>query len=152
MVVFASLGDYLYIIIGILWLVFSVYNSQKKKSRRVDDTQKSKGKSFLDTLIDEFNVEPTIEPVPYTPYATSNKVSDVEPESEKPVIFSYDDEVEESNETATSVVYRKREFGARGSLTAVEDKIIDIQPHRNKPGFDLRKAVIYSEILNRRYF
>lgn len=152
MVVFASLGDYLYIIIGVLWLVFSVYNSQKKKNRRIDDTQKSKSKSFLDKLVEEFNIEPSLESVPYTPAVETNRIIDEESEYEDPTIFSYDDEVEESNEKETSVVYRKREFGMRGSLGASEDKIIDKQLLRRRPGFDLRRAVIYSEILNRRYF
>jgi len=151
MVVFASLGDYLYIIIGIVWLVFSVYKGQKKKNSRSESPQKSSGKSFLDTLMDEFNPEPAVESVPYIKSEPGNFVSKEVPVDE-PTLFSYDDQVEESNEYETSVVYTKREFGNHGSQPVIHNNIIDKQQYRRRGGFNLRKAVIYSEVLNRRYF
>lgn len=151
MIVSASLGDYLYIIIGIVWLAFSVYKGQKKKSASSDSAQKSSGRSFIDNLIAEFNPEPTVNPVPYIvdDYADINTET---AEVEEPTFFSYDDEVEESNVNDTSVVYRKRDFNSEKVTQLKDNNVIDKQRYTKKRNFDLRKAVIYSEVLNPRYF
>ncbi len=157
MIVSASFNDYLYILVGIVWLAFSVYKGQKKKGSDDQQPPKKAGKSFLDSLLEEFVPvsEPT--PVPYVSNeATTGAIDQDEriDQDEKYVseIFSYDDAVEESNETETSVVYREKEVEKTKKENVKDLKVTEMQKDRFRKSFSLRNAVIQSEILNPRYF
>jgi len=152
MIVSASFNDYLYILFGIAWLIFSVYKGQKKKNAAATDQPKKSNKSFLDSLIEEINPEPAAQSAPYSPNDPYTPVDEVEVDEYEQEIFSYDDAVEESNETETSGVYNQKEVELDRTTEAVENKNTDNQNVRYKSGFSLRNAVIYSEILKPRYF
>lgn len=151
MIVSASFNDYLYILLGIVWLAFSVYKGQKKKGANAQKPQQKAGKSFLDSLLEEF--VPDSQPTP-VPYVSNDETSTAVESDEKYVseIFSYDDAVEESNETETSVVYREKGVEKTKKENVESSKVTDIQKDRFRKSFNLRNAVINSEILNPRYF
>lgn len=157
MLIKGSFDDYIYILVGLIWLGFSIYKGvQKKKaaSSPVTDAEDGnppeKKKSIFDDFLNQILQEE--EPVPYQP------VDEEIPIEKEPVVaenitenrqFSYDDNYEESNYLAQTDVYQK-ESAARSTL----ETQIETPPKKQlkKPRFNLRKAVIYSEILNTRYF
>jgi len=149
MIIKGSFEDFLYIIIGLIWIGFSIYKAQqKKKTASQSQGNMKKEKSFFDSLMSEFiNEEPSNPyhiPTEKPPLANSNEGD----ENQTGTVFSYDDIYEESNVMPESDVYErqpeiKKEF-------AREIKIKK-QQRKRKPKIDLRKAVIYSEILNRKY-
>ncbi len=151
MIVSASFNDYLYILFGIAWLVFSVYKGQKKKNAASSEPPRKTNKSFLDSLMEELNPEPDTEPMPYVPTDPYAPV-EVGMDDYEPRIFSYDDAVEESNETETSVVYTQKEVDKDPKTWTVENRNAENQNVRYNRGFSLRNAVIYSEILKPKYF
>jgi hypothetical protein len=153
MLVKGSFEDYLYIIIGLVWVAFSIYKgAQKKKSLAKTPQQSEEGevqkkkKSFFDEFLSEIIKDD--EPVP-------NESIEVEEKFREPVIveqdkvFSYDDIVEESNVIVESNVY---EVKPTTDLNFQQELKSHLKSKKEQPRFDLRKAIIYSEILNRRYF
>lgn len=171
MVAYASVEDFLYILIGIAWVVFSFYKAQKKKKapgkkqpqpQKTEETKETP--SFLDSLLDELGVE--MEPEqkkeddePYIPYnydedlIEKTYVTDVHKENirkEQSEVFSYDDIYEESNYTEVTDVNDKKKSAFETNTTSVfEDKKPSLKKQKK---VDLRKAIIYSEILKRQYF
>lgn len=165
MFVKGSVEDFIYILIGILWIAFSIYKgvkgSQKKRSQPVtaDETDqqdpaessgsRKTGKSVFDAFLEEITREE--ESVPYTPAKpTIMKEKPLSPEKKvtpkKP--FSYDDIYEESNYLDKSGVYELR----TATKPTKQEELATYLQNRKRPRIDLKKAVIYSEILNRRYF
>ncbi len=144
MLIKGSFEDFLYILVGLIWLAFSVYKGVKKKKPQPSSKEESsKRKSALETMMEQFMVEepetivyetPSPDPVPQTD--TDEK------------IFSYDDIYEESNQLETSAVYDRRPEPEKKVVTKPEST----RKKKKIRRFDVRKAVIYSEILNRRYF
>ncbi|MEJ2596590.1 MAG: hypothetical protein P8100_16025 [bacterium] len=162
-----SIEDFIYIIIGIIWLVFSIYKgSQKKKKAGKPAAEpqpaKKESSSIFDNFLENLMKEEEEQGVPYeqVEIKKDNKPPSVaepnEMESEK--VFSYDDmAVEnsfdydvESNYLKPDQVYDKP--SAQPETKLQEELRTHLKPTKKKPRFDLRKAVIYSEILNRRYF
>ena len=156
MLVKGSFEDYLYIIIGLIWVAFSIYKGvQKKKSLAKTPQQSEEGevqekkKSFFDAFLDEIIKEDK---------AVPNESVEVEAKFSEPVlleqdkvekVFSYDDIVEESNVIVESNVY---EVKPATDLNLQQELKSHLKSRKEQPRFDLRKAIIYSEILNRRYF
>jgi hypothetical protein len=144
-----SFEDFLYIIIGLIWIGFSIYKAQqKKKAITQGGGDIKKEKSFFDNLMSEFVNEEPSKPyqVPASetpPLETTEKRKNM---AEKK--FSYDDLYEESNVKSYFDVYENKP--AMKAEFAEEFKSSQQQKKR-KPKIDLRKAVIYSEILNRKY-
>lgn len=149
MLVKGSFEDIIYIVIGVLWIAYSIYKGTKKgraKSRKeqAPTDSEEKKKSVFDTFLDDILAKE--EPVLYTPPAEDIVTEEKEVEEK---VFSYDDYYEKSN-------YQER-FNVIDSKLESDIKI-EAEPtilpskKRKKPRIDLRKAVIYSEILNRRYF
>ena len=149
-----SFEDYIYIIIGLVWIVFSIYKgAQKNKARKQTpvspESEEKKPASIFDGFLEKLMKEE--EEVPYEPVElhpkTDENIQVVHSESEK--IFSYDDLVEKSNHLKETDVYEEK---AVTKSTLNQELKTHLKQARTKPRFDLRKAVIYSEILNRRYF
>ncbi len=149
-----SFEDFIYIIIGLVWIAFSIYKgAQKNKARNkktVPSDQETKKTtsifdSFLENLMKDEDAT-TFEPVELQP-KIDNEVKIVEAESEK--IFSYDDFAEESNYFDETTVYEEK---AVTTSTLNQELKTHLKQSKTKPRFDLRKAIIYSEILNRREF
>lgn len=147
MLVKGSFEDYFYILVGLVWVAFSIYKGiQKKKSQQAPD-QKTKKKSVLETLMDEFlEKEETVQTEPIVYEAPSQ---DIEFEEEvKEEVFSYDDIYENSNYNEVTGTYSKR----AETKSRLKTNLKTPSTKRKKMRFNLKKAVIYSEILNKRYF
>ena len=154
MLVKGSFEDIIYVVIGVLWIAYSIYKGTKKgraKSRKeqTPTDPEEKKKSVFDTFLDDILAKE--EPVVYAPPAEDIVTAEKEVESEKveEKVFSYDDSYEESNyQERFNVIESKLESDIK---IEAEPTILPSRK-RKKPRIDLRKAVIYSEILNRRYF
>ncbi|MBU2553097.1 MAG: hypothetical protein KKF98_01465 [Bacteroidetes bacterium] len=151
MVVSASFEDYLYILAGVVWLIFSFYKGQKKKKTTSETSSQSGKKSFFESLVEEFDQEKAPDPVLYTPVEETFSGANAQQLAEER-LFSYDDAVELSNEYETSVVYKETEVKKVEKPPVILSKVVKNQKNKIRQGFDLRKAVIYSEIINPRYF
>lgn len=164
MLVKGSVEDFIYILIGIVWIAFSIYKgikgSQKKKSEQLatedsnhDQTERASETSVKKSVFDSFLEEITrddevIPPIPeevieekkHTARFTDNV-------SAQP--FSYDDFYEESNYKSKTDVYDDERAATKPTK---QKELYTYLQKRRRPRIDLKKAVIYSEILNRRYF
>jgi hypothetical protein len=160
MIVTASFEDFIYIIIGLVWVIFSYYNAKKKKENKAKQPSQARKSSLLDTIINEIGIK-TGEDTPV--YSTSyleediidEKNNDIEQENYKnyntDTVFSYDDHYEESNFTPVANVFdiKQSPISEKSTTTLSETKKL-IGKKAKK--IDLRKAVIYSEILKKKYF
>lgn len=151
MVVSASFEDYLYILAGVVWLIFSFYKGKNKKKATSGSSSDNGKKSFLESFIEEIEQQKVPDPIVYAPVEESLTDTDPMPVAEER-LFSYDDAVELSNEYETSVVYKETEVKKEEKSSAVLSEVIKNQKYKIQKRFDLRKAVIYSEIINPRYF
>lgn len=167
MLVRGSFEDLIYIVIGVIWIAFSIYKGmQKKKAQKQQphddeheyEPEPVKKKTAFESFIDEILVEE--EPTPYKPVSYDSEPEPVEEpvkEEEKVFsyenfqdrkVFSYDDYYEESNYQKDLSVYEKADTQSK----ELNQQLKTSRKKRRKPHFNLRKAVIYSEILNSRYF
>lgn len=156
MLIKGSLEDFIYIIFGIIWIAYSIYrgtqkskqNSKSVKQSENEEVKKPKTafKSFFEEILEDEE-----KPLPFDEQKVN--VSPFKPrvfeEPAEKELFSYDESYKESN--------FEEETGVYNTNTDVEDKTgsqKSAKPTKNqrKPYIDLRKAVVYSEILNRRYF
>ena len=144
---FISYEDIIYIVIGILWIAYSIYKGTQKaknKGKAAEPVESTKPKksvfeSFLDDIIIEEGQDP------YAPQPDIIEPEVIEKEEDK--VFSYDDYYEEGNHRERGAKKDKR---IEPTIKFERDKKLD-PSKRKKPRFNLRKAVVYSEILNRRY-
>ena len=149
MLVKGSFEDIIYVVIGVLWIAYSIYKGTKKgraKSRKeqTPTDPEEKKKSVFDTFLDDILAKE--EPVLYTPPAEDIVTAEEEVEEK---VFSYDDYYEESNHQERFNVIKDK---PESDIKIETEPTIVPSRKRKKPRIDLRKAVIYSEILNRRYF
>lgn len=159
MTAYASFEDYLYIIAGIIWIAFSFYNAKKKKQAKKTSAPKNKQKSLLESLFDEIGVKDDpkdsiySEPIQDTYENEPGIESENEPvmvdEPEK--VFSYDDLYEEGNYNPVSDVIERKSSTTLREISATDYKIRSSVKKKRKK-INLRKAVIYSEILNKPKF
>lgn len=147
MLIKGSFEDYFYILVGLIWVAFSIYKGmQKKKSKQATGDQVKK-KSVLETLMDEFlEKEQQIQPEPIIYEAPIDDELNKEKAGDEP--FSYDDIYEKSNYNEADELYTKKPV----DKSKLKANLNLPRKTRKRTQFDLRKAVIYSEILNRRYF
>jgi len=144
-----SFEDFLYIIIGLIWIGFSIYKAQqKKKAATQSGGNVKKEKSFFDNLMSEFINEEPSNPyhIPSSEPPPAKTTERRETRADK--IFSYDDMYEESNAMSEFDVYEKKPAKQAEFAEEIMDKQ---QSKKQKPRINLRKAIIYSEILNRKY-
>lgn len=154
MLVKGSFEDYIYIVVGVIWIAYSIYKgTQKGKSKTrkpaKSQNQEEKKKSVFETFFDEILVDEKQNPYEAVPDEIEVKEFDIVDEKVEEEVFSFDDYYEESN------LQSKIEVSEVESIVQNQQKKdLEITPSkkRRKPRIDLRKAVIYSEILNRRYF
>lgn len=163
----ASFEDFLYILAGLVWLVFSIYNANKKKKAKENkkpNPQRESPPNFLDSIMDELGIdkseqEPAENQTVYEPYTYEEDELLVKNETNnthKPDTttydrepFSYDDYYEESNYSEISDVKEKDELIKTRVKIDLSTKKSTTKKSRK---VNLKKAVIYSEILNKRYF
>ena len=146
-----SFEDILYILIGIIWVAFSIYQAKKrKKQKSVSQPATKKKKSFFETIIDE--VTEQNQSKAETAYDEDLPVAEAvvklenEYEEEK---YTYDDYYEEGNYNEADDVISITEPSTQ-QITKQELK--SHLTKNKKLRFDLKKAVIYSEILKPKYF
>ena len=146
-----SFEDILYILVGIIWVAFSIYQAKKrKKQKSVSQPDANKKKGFFETLIDEFSEQNQQQAE--IPYDEDSPVAEtvVKPESEhEEKIFTYDDYYEEGSYKEAEDVISTKEPTTQ-HLPVQELKLHLTKSKKRR--FDLKKAVIYSEILKPKYF
>lgn len=150
MIAKGSFEDYLYIFIGLVWIGFSIYKArQKKKSVSPGKTSPEKEKSFFENLVNEFLDEKPESPYVAEVYKKEATRKEKTTDFQEKKVFSYDDYYEESNALNDFDVFEK-------NTTISTHKTDNIKSNENKrkknSRIDLRKAVVYSEILNRKYY
>ena len=146
MLVKGSFEDFFYILAGLVWVAFSIYKGVQKKKAKDSVGEKVKKKSVLETLMDEFlEKEEKIQPEPIVFEAAPEELN-LEEETEAKA-FSYDDIYEKSNYNEVLGVNEKKPE-TKAKLKA---NLKTLPKSRKTSRFNLRKAVIYSEILNRPY-
>jgi len=156
MVYQASFQDILFVLAGLAWVGYSAYRGSKKKGRASQVGAKNSGtkkKSLLEELLAaQYTSEkaerqeaanPITEAYAATPEVQSEETSNYEH------VFSYDDYYEEgvgSEPTSDGTLTRQevvRQIKVEAD-TPKKQKVIS-------KSFNLRKAFIYSEILNQKY-
>ena len=154
MIVKGSFEDIIYIVIGVAWIAYSIYKGTKKSKegaakRKSNSKPQEKKKSVFETFFDKILVEE--KPVPYEPVDDDVEIDDggVSEKTVEKKVFSYDDYYEESNLQRVDSINEK---SAASQSQRKRDLKDTPSKKRKKPRIDLRKAVVYSEILNRRYF
>ncbi|NOY49885.1 MAG: hypothetical protein GXO88_04900 [Chlorobi bacterium] len=157
MIVECSIGDYTYVLIGLVWVAFSIYKGiQKgKKGQRPEHENISK-KPLMEDLIGEFLGIKQEETVYAEENTTQKPTGDslTEALETNPLAnektsgpFSYDDEYEEEgNFFEEKKVYTPEVENNLKKAESVTKK--PIRKNR-KPRIDIKKAVIYAEILKR---
>lgn len=178
------MDDFIYILLGIAWIGYSIYSSQKKlkekqqKARRSGEqsqgqsaeyTEESKPKSFIDRLFEEFEEkpEPSYDEIGNDFDRARQKVDqpqrEVKETKYQPGTYSVEDartvnDIVESNSGLSSEYFKKKSR----SFTRTKDEeweerkkkhyqtsFYDEETDEDDIDFDLRQAVIFSEILNR---
>jgi hypothetical protein len=151
--------NYLYIIIGIVWVIYSIYNTRQKALRKQQSqglppqgpSESSPmpgtgGKSLLDDILRELTGE---DPAPKAsqPAKTYEQYQGVEVQH---TIEPQKSSVAASNFTEIRSVFplsESKNEPKTHQLTEKRTKIIGLSRK-----FNLREAVIFSELLNRKYF
>jgi len=158
MLVESSFGDYIYILIGLLWVGFSIYKgAQKNKKSQQTESENNRTPNAIDDLLGEFLGYKQDEAVYTSEKSDSEPTTDMFSEERKFTpetknvasnIFSYDDEYEEEgNFFEEKKVYTTEEDNKLEKSVIKNEK----KPLRRlkKPRINIKKAVIYSAILNR---
>lgn len=163
------MDDFLYIIIGVIWVAYSLYNNKQKQDRK-KAAREAQGnmprqaepppkRSFLEEIL---MGEMRPEPVP-----VESDEDEYEPEFKPAPVMTSSEKFKteaQSLETITEEVpanYFEHQYATRkdeaGNIT--EMKAESEAEHENEESgigiadeFDLKTAVIYTEILNPRYF
>jgi hypothetical protein len=156
MVFKSSFEDFLYVLVGLVWVAFSIYKgSQKKKKAQRPEGEKSKSKSAIEEILGEFlgvkeddvvyrEEQIVNESEEFVFDETENSSST--PQNSPSEIFSHDKVAEEGNLFKEKPVYRSGLHDLRMGVAKVDKKQ---KVKRKKPRINIRKAVIYSEILKR---
>jgi hypothetical protein len=166
-----TMDDFLYIIIGIIWVVYSLYaNKQKQQKKRMLEEQRRQQQAGE-----------VVQDGPSRPRSIIEQILDPDPEVITPEAEYYEEETSpqeaysyetpdnntpapayqslESVAEEISANYFENQYASRKEENYYDNK--EMSESANYTGvkeqddlleeFDLRKAVIYSEILNPRY-
>ncbi len=160
MVSYASFEDFLYIIIGLVWVIFSFYNAKRKKKAKEGKPTESQKNPILDSILSEFGIDTEEDNNYEKPLQENEQISALKDNSipqgesfspEPEAIFSYDDIYEESNYIPpTNVIDKKQTTAFESTSTITGSKNLNLKKKVRK--IDLRKAIIYSEILKKQHF
>jgi hypothetical protein len=157
--------DYIYILGGVAWLAYSLYNQNQKQKKK----QQAKMNAELEDGTEE-EVSPSIEDT-FSKFVNQKlnleSIFDVEENKEEYLDSPYSeiDVVEEKDESAyfnpkTEGVsaFKAKVDSMQGAETEIEkveeeEKLNDLTLNQEDiaEGFDVKKAIIYSEILNAPY-
>jgi len=156
MLVKGSFEDVFYIIAGLVWVAFSIYKgSQKQKKAKAGESEGVKKKSTIEELLGEFlNVkeksgvysQPADEVIEDELVFDETLTDEKQSVTQRQKVFSYDDKFEEGNFSEENRVYIPETEDKKKTAVGKSRKSYR---RKKKPGFNVRKAIIYSEILNR---
>ncbi len=145
MIVKGSFEDVLFVVLGLIWVVYSAYKSSNKKSKKqkvVTPKQKMPENSFNDFLAEMLGAEQK-EKEPEVAFV--NNKEEVEKVAGND-IFSY------SNEFKNEKTVKEEHFDKSENDDLIKSMEIGGKGETAKNvTFNLRKAIIYSEILERKY-
>ncbi len=142
--------DFLPLLIGIIWLAYTLYNKgQKKKAGKGSPAgeQKAPVASFIEEFLLGKEENP---PVPFYAEETDTNPFDDSPE-ELPSVEVFQTNVSKpviSSELESFTIEGQRAFIVEEIM---DEDVFDSEIINNSEEFNLRKAVIYSEILNAPY-
>jgi hypothetical protein len=146
--------DLIYVIALIAWVAFSFYRKQQKKAEAdrkmmrptVQKTDSGQVPSWQDILLGEQPV-PVAEPVPASAPVFTDGMSPVLSETsfEKEYKLRGINSIEEMDKPFRMSDFRQQDM----KIESMDDESMEREEWLAK--FDLRRAVIYSEILNRPY-
>ena len=161
------MDDILLILLGIIWAVFSFYQSQQKKKKKAaqqrasssksqsrdsysteQDASGEEGNGFLDKVFNTLNSEYDD---PYESFASEATVEDSDWKEE---VETQKIKAEESLKNADANTNDKDTFSRMSSHKRLRKPVSSKNKKMLKEiskDFDGKKAVIYSEILNRRH-
>jgi hypothetical protein len=137
------------LIIGIIWLVYTIFTKGKKKEVRkqsAGEHQEAKEPSVLEQL---FSNGEFMEPQPYETY--DEPIDDEITEPYEMVLSEEDNDAAPFLKAELSNFMHEGQSAVPTSMNFTDE---DLAKHENQvemPDFDLRKAIIYSEILNAPY-
>ena len=158
------MGDYIYILIGIIWVVYSLYSASQKEAQKKQDNglppkgpsqssplpipgNQGTGKSLLEDIFRELTGEskPITQPTrAYTvPSTTQAAQAQQIPE---PIKSS----TRYANISSFATGYNQNE--QNGDSISAQNDGQNLKNESIVKKFDLREAVIFSELLNRKYF
>ena len=140
--------DYLPILIGIIWIAYTFYTKGRKKRNPNEAKPASQKSTPIESIIKELFGEETETPIEDQPYQTFD-----------PLEVEVDEKIEEVSIKQTPIPFLQheiKEFVAEGEHAFSYDFQDTIEIENNDyideiEEFNLRKAVIYSEILNAPY-
>lgn len=147
--------ELIYIIIGIAWVAYSFYKKNLKNNQAntpkvspvetnydKSNTTKEDDEYVIDDFFSNFFKEDRLE-------SETNFSEDSTLNQQESTIFDYSDD----EKTPTKKDFSEEGRSSIRSITHDEDDIYDEDVEEDLyENFDLRKAVIYSEYLNRKYF
>ncbi len=159
----------IYILIGIAWVAYSLYSARQKAIQKQQSSglppsgpspssplpipgNQSGGKSLLDEILREIAGEPKPIPQPVVK-SVVQPVVPVKQTSHRTISElnqTYDDHSGYKFITSPSAEFSRTEVGNNWKAQELREHLTNEQQHA--PKFDLREAIIYSELLNRKYF
>ncbi len=158
------MGDYIYILIGIIWVVYSLYSASQKAAQKKQENglppqgpsqssplpipgNQGGGKALLEDIFRELTGETKPIPQPTRPLPTQPAVQPIKvratPESSK-------SSTRYTNISDFATDFRQNEQSGVANSVSNDRQIMKNESIAKK--FDLREAVIFSELLNRKYF
>ena len=151
MVYHASFQDILFVLAGIAWVAYSAYRSNKKREAAKKAVPEKKY-SVFDALLDEV--------MPSTERDESRENSEIPTQVATPFNDNASMIHSDTNITADNRYVEFNDEGRDTEMESFEEEEVRKEAKRaydqkkqkvNKIEFDLKKAFIYSEILNRKY-
>jgi hypothetical protein len=154
--------DYIYIIVGLVWVAYSLYSARQKAIKKQQSAGMpsrgpsqssplpipgSGGKSLLEDIFREFAGEPA--PVPQPSQTQKPFYGNTEEESLE-TFRPYKSSKVKSSISGQTTTSPKIEPENDGRIHPILKQMTKNEPFAKK--FNLREAVIFSELLNRKYF
>jgi hypothetical protein len=151
--------DYLYIIIGIAWVAYSIYTSRQKALKKQAQGRPSGEPSQSTplpggggkTLFEDIFRELTGEPAPAPPLTQPANPANYPPYEE----FQQTNDKYKSSYVTPNFKESVSDYSPKEPESALKTHSVNKQVTKNESlarKFNLREAVIFSELLNRKYF
>ncbi len=137
------------LIIGIVWLIYTIYNKGKKKEARKRHSEDSEEKTPSSILEQIFTRNESFKPQSYDVYDESEDSQRVEEYVE--VAQKQEEETRPFLNKELADFVHEGQVAITPSDAYLMEQNTDKEDQAEKLDFDLRKAIIFSEILNAPY-